>query len=39
MPDVKDDPQGSATVNKFQGKVRGTYIAKLKEKDMVHFGT
>ena len=30
MPDVRDNPQGSATVNKFQGKVRGTYIAKLK---------
>ena len=39
MQDLIDDPQGSATVNKFQGKVRGTYIAKLKEKDKVHFGT
>ncbi len=26
-------------MNKFQGKVRGWYIANLKEKDMVHFGT
>jgi len=39
MPYVIDDPQGSAAVNKFQGKVWGTYIAKLKEKDRVHFGT
>ena len=26
-------------MNKFQGKVRGTCIAKLKEKDTMHFGT
>ncbi len=39
MPDVRDDPQGSAAVNKFQGKVRGMYIAKLKQKDKEHFGT
>ncbi len=39
MPYVRDDPQGLASVNKFQGKVRGTYIAKLKQKDREHFGT
>ena len=37
--DVRNDPQGSAAVNKFQGRVRGTYIANLKEKDKEHFGT
>ena len=36
---VRDDPQGSAAVDKFQGKVRGTYITNLKEKDREHFGT
>ncbi len=36
---VRNDPQGSAAVNKFQGRVRGTYIANLKEKDRDHFST
>ncbi len=35
---LRDSPQGLASVNKFQGKVRGTCIAKLKEKDQEHFG-
>jgi hypothetical protein len=29
MPDVRDDPQESAAIYKFQGKVKATYIAKL----------
>ncbi len=37
--DVRDDPEGSAAVNKFQGKVKGTYITNLKVKDTQHFGT
>ena len=37
--DVRDDPQGSAAANKFQGRVRGTYITNLEEKDKEHFGT
>ncbi len=37
--DVRNDPQGSAAVNNFQGRVRGTYIANLREKDRDHFGT
>jgi hypothetical protein len=28
--DVRDNPQGSAAVDNFQGKVRGTYIINLK---------
>jgi hypothetical protein len=36
---VRDNPQGSAVVDKFQGKVRGTYITSLKQKDREHFGT
>jgi hypothetical protein len=39
MTNVKDDPQGSAAVDKFQGKVKGAYITNLKEKDREHFGT
>jgi len=39
MIDVRDDPQGSAAVDKFQGKVKGTYITNLEEKDREHFGT
>jgi hypothetical protein len=35
----RDDPQGSAAVDKFQGRVRGTYLTNLKDKDMEHFGT
>jgi hypothetical protein len=37
--DIRDDPQGSAAVNKFQGRVKGTYITNLKAKDKEHFGT
>ena len=36
---VRDDPQGSATVDKFQGRVRGTCITNIKAKDTEHFGT
>jgi hypothetical protein len=35
---VRDNPQGSAAVDNFQGKVRGTYIVNLKQKDRDHFG-
>ena len=37
--EVRDDPQGSAAVNKFQGQVRQTYITNLHKKDQEHFGT
>jgi hypothetical protein len=37
--DVRDNPQGSAAVDNFQGKVRGTYIINLEQKDKDHFGT
>ena len=36
--DGKDNPQGSTAVDKFQGKVRDTYIVNLKQKDRDHFG-
>jgi len=36
---VRDDPQGSAAVNKFQGQVRQTYITNLHKKDQELFGT
>ena len=38
-PDVRDDQQGSAAVDKFQGQVRRKYLVNLKRKDSVHFGT
>jgi len=38
-PDMRDDQQGSAAVNKFQGHVRRTYLVNMKRKDSVHFGT
>jgi len=38
-PDVRDDQQGLAAVNKIQGQVRRTYLVNLKRKDSVHFGT
>ena len=38
-PEVRDDQQGAAAVNKFQRQVRGAYIANIKEKDREHFGT
>ncbi len=38
MTDVRDDPKGSAAINKYQGTVRGTYITSLKAKDREHFG-
>jgi hypothetical protein len=37
--DVKNNPVGSAAVNKFQGHVRGAYLINLKKKDKMHFGT
>ncbi len=39
MSDVRDNPEGAAAANKFQGQARGSYIINLKEKDRVHFGT
>jgi hypothetical protein len=36
---VRDNPQGSAALDNFQGKVRGTYIVNLGQKDRDHFGT
>ena len=38
-PDVRDNQQGSAVVNKLQGWVRRSYLVNLKRKDSVHFGT
>jgi hypothetical protein len=38
-PDVRNNPGGSAAVNKFQGQVRGTYLANLHKKDKLHFAT
>ncbi len=37
--DVRDNPEGAASANKFQGQVRGNYIINLKKKYRVHFGT
>ena len=37
--DVRDDPLGAATVNKFQSQVNGQYIAQLGRKDRQLFGT
>ena len=38
-PEVRDNPEGAAAANKFQGQIRSSYIANLKEKDREHFGT
>jgi hypothetical protein len=38
-PDVIYNPGGSATVNKFQGQVKRTYLVILHKKGMTHFGT
>jgi hypothetical protein len=38
-PEFKDDQQGAAKVNKFQGQIRGGYISNMPEKDRQHFGT
>ncbi len=37
--EIRGDQHGEAAVNTFQRQVRGTYIAKIKEKDRQHFGT
>jgi hypothetical protein len=37
--DERDDENGSAAVNKFQGQARKSYLVNLKRKDSVHFGT
>jgi len=39
MPDVKNNPGGSAAVNKFEGHVRRTYLVNLYKKDRAHFDT
>ena len=36
---MRDDQQGSAAVNKLQGKVRRSFMVYPKRKDSVHFGT
>ena len=38
-PKVKDNPRGSAVVNKFQGQVGQTYLVNLHQKDKDHFAT
>jgi len=38
-PNVRDKPQGSAAVDKFQGQDRRTYLANLRRKEQIHFGT
>ena len=38
-PDVKDNQQGSAAIDRFQGQVRRTYLANLRRKDQIYFGT
>jgi hypothetical protein len=38
-PEVRDNPGGSAAVNKYQGQVRRMYITNLHKKDKMHFGT
>ena len=38
-PEVRDNPSGSAAVNKFQGQVRQTYLVNLHQKDKDHFAT
>jgi hypothetical protein len=38
-PDVRDNPRGSAAVNKFQGQVRQMYLGNLHKKDQTHFAT
>ena len=37
--DVRDNQQGSASLDKFYEQVRKTYLANLRRKDQVHFGT
>ena len=32
-PDVRDNPRGLATVNKFHGRVRRMYLGNLHKKD------
>ena len=38
-PDVRDNPRGSAAVNKFQGQIRQMYLGNLHKKDQTHFAT
>ena len=38
-PDVRNNPSGSAAVQKFQGQVKKTYLVNLHKKDREHFGT
>jgi hypothetical protein len=38
-PYVRDNPRGSAAVNKLQGQVRQMYLGNLHKKDKTHFAT